>query len=51
MTSWYLRCTRCGNTWVFLGSYDLSKFEKLYHYCRVCQRNTFHEVVGMVESE
>ncbi len=51
VTSWYLRCKRCGNTWLFLGSYDLTRFESLYHYCRVCQRNTFHEVVGTVETE
>ncbi|UXD21591.1 hypothetical protein IPA_05700 [Ignicoccus pacificus DSM 13166] len=49
MTSWYLKCERCGQMWLFLGSYDLESIGRIYHYCRVCGRNTFHTVVKKAE--
>ena len=45
LTSWKLRCVECGNEWVLKVSYDISDFEKLYHYCKTCKKNTFHEIV------
>ena len=49
MTSWKLRCTECGTVWVLRVSFDLRSMGRIYHYCRVCKRNTFHEVLGLVE--
>ncbi|NPA85769.1 MAG: hypothetical protein GXO07_07220 [Crenarchaeota archaeon] len=51
MTSWYLKCEKCGQMWLFLGSYDLESVGngRIYHYCRICGRNTFHTVVKRVE--
>jgi len=51
MTSWKLRCTECGTEWVLKVSYDISDLKRIYHYCPVCKKNTFHEVLGKVEEE
>ncbi|BES82124.1 hypothetical protein PABY_16910 [Pyrodictium abyssi] len=53
MTKWLLRCTSCGNTWELEVSFDLTKLSsgKLYHYCKYCKRNTFHEIVERREEE
>jgi len=47
MTKWLLMCKRCHTKWVLDVSYDLRKIGKLYHYCTVCKKNTFHEVLGI----
>ncbi|KSW11894.1 hypothetical protein CF15_03595 [Pyrodictium occultum] len=53
MTKWLLRCTTCGNTWELEVSFDLTKLSsgKLYHYCRYCKRNTFHEILERVDED
>ncbi|MEZ0394625.1 MAG: hypothetical protein ABWK00_06255 [Desulfurococcaceae archaeon] len=31
-------------------SFPLDKeYKRLYHYCKVCGENTFHEILGYVE--
>ncbi len=51
MTRWLLRCTKCGNTWELEVSFDLLKLKdrRLYHYCKYCGENTFHEILGKLE--
>ncbi len=49
MTGWSLRCVECGSRWVLKVSYDLGKMGRIYHYCRKCGANTFHEVEGRTE--
>ena len=49
MTSWKLRCVECGSEWVLPVSFALDKMGKIYHYCRKCRRNTFHEVIERIE--
>lgn len=53
MTKWRLRCTNCGQEWFLEVSFDLTKLSerRLYHYCRVCKRNTFHEVLERIDPE
>jgi len=46
---WVLKCKRCGNIWVLEVSYKINKFKDIYHYCKYCKRNTFHEVLGRVD--
>ncbi len=50
MTKWRLRCTECGREWVLAVSFDLASMGKIYHYCPYCKRNTFHIVLGTVDS-
>ncbi len=50
MTYWILECTTCKKQWKLLVSYPLKKeFQKLYHYCPYCHRNTFHKIIEYVE--
>jgi ribosomal protein L44E len=49
MAKWRLRCTECGTEWILEVSFNLKEFGKLYHYCRTCGKNTFHEVLGIEE--
>ena len=49
MTSWRLRCTRCGRVWVLKVSYNLKEMGRIYHWCPYCRVNTFHEVIEKVE--
>ncbi len=49
MTSWKLRCTKCGTEWILRVSYDISDLDRIYHYCKKCKKNTFHEVLGRVD--
>jgi len=53
LTKWRLRCTNCGTEWFLEVSFDLTKLKnkRLYHYCRVCRRNTFHEILERVEAQ
>jgi len=51
VTKWKLRCMECGTVWVLKVSFDLREMGRIYHYCRTCKRNTFHEVLGLVEEE
>ncbi|MDM7274570.1 MAG: hypothetical protein P3X22_000370 [Thermoprotei archaeon] len=46
MTRWRLACLECGREWFLEASYDLSEMRKLYHYCKFCRRNTFHDILG-----
>jgi len=52
LTKWRLRCTSCGTEWFLEVSFDLFKLSerRLYHYCPVCRRNTFHEVLEMIDT-
>ncbi len=49
MSPWRVRCKECGNVWVLNVSYDLDEFTQLYHYCRVCGKNTYHEILEYSE--
>uniref|UniRef100_A0A7J2U1L2 Uncharacterized protein n=1 Tax=Ignisphaera aggregans TaxID=334771 RepID=A0A7J2U1L2_9CREN len=46
---WLIRCTNCGTKWVLEVSFDLKDSKLIYHYCKVCRKNTFHEVLGRAE--
>jgi hypothetical protein len=46
---WIVRCTVCGTKWILEVSFDLRDVKQIYHYCRICKRNTFHEVIGRAE--
>ncbi|MDT7889190.1 MAG: hypothetical protein RQ885_09490 [Desulfurococcales archaeon] len=49
LPGWRLRCRSCGKTWIFEASYRVSELETLYHYCRNCRKNTFHEIIEKIE--
>ncbi len=49
MTSWRLRCTKCGFVWVLKVSYNISDMDKIYHYCPKCKKNTFHEILERLD--
>ncbi len=49
MTAWKLRCSVCGTVWILKVSYDISDFKRLYHYCRKCGKNTYHEILGRID--
>ena len=46
---WLVKCTTCGTKWVLEVSFDLRESKLIYHYCKVCGKNTFHEVLGRAE--
>ncbi len=46
MPGWKLRCLNCGTEWVLEVSFDLDEMKRIYHYCKKCGKNTFHEVIG-----
>ncbi len=48
MTKWLLKCEKCGNEWMLDVSFDLEKIGRIYHYCKICRKNTFHKVLGRV---
>ncbi|MBP1358012.1 MAG: hypothetical protein JZD40_05960 [Sulfolobus sp.] len=47
--AWKVRCTSCGTVWTTNISFDISKQKYLYHYCKVCRRNTFNEILEYIE--
>lgn len=51
MTKWRLRCTECNTEWVLETGMNLSKLRggRIYHYCPVCRKNTFHVILGREE--
>jgi len=49
LTRWVLKCVECNVEWKLEASFDLSEFPKLYHYCRNCRKNTFHQILGKEE--
>lgn len=49
MPGWRLRCKSCGKVWIFEASYRISDFEALYHFCRSCRKNAFHEIIEKVQ--
>ncbi|MDW7970037.1 MAG: hypothetical protein RMH77_06530 [Sulfolobales archaeon] len=51
LTKYELRCEECGTSWELKVSYSLSEFQKLYHYCKVCRKNTFHNVLRTESAE
>jgi ribosomal protein L44E len=51
LTAWRLRCKECGSEWVLKVSYDISDMKTIYHYCRKCRKNTFHEVLGRLDDQ
>lgn len=46
---WKIRCTECGSELFLNVSFDISKQKSIYHYCRVCKKNTFNEILGYLE--
>ncbi|MEM0282893.1 MAG: hypothetical protein QXE32_01075 [Sulfolobales archaeon] len=46
---WKLRCRNCGTEWILRVSYKIDDYRTLYHYCRVCGKNTFHDIIGRIE--
>ncbi|MEM1542650.1 MAG: hypothetical protein QW101_07885 [Ignisphaera sp.] len=46
---WIMRCTICGTTWILEVSFDIRDTKRLYHFCRKCRSNTFHEVLERKE--
>jgi len=46
---WVLRCRECGTVWLLEVSFDISDMKQLYHYCKYCKRNTFHDILGRLE--
>jgi len=51
LSKYVLRCEECGTLWRPKVSYSLSDFQKLYHYCNVCKKNTFHEILSEDSAE
>ncbi len=51
MTLWELRCEVCGNIRFLDLGFDLTEMKRVYVYCEVCGRNTFHTVLGPRERE
>jgi len=49
LTAWRLVCERCGKEWLLEVSFDLLSMGRLYHYCKYCNKNSFHKVVGRVD--
>ena len=49
VTVWLLKCEECGSEWELEVSFNLKDVPRLYHYCKVCRRNTFHKVLGVLE--
>jgi len=47
MTVWELRCESCGNIRTLDVGFDLYEMGKVYLYCSVCGKNTFHVVIGV----
>ncbi|MDK6028436.1 hypothetical protein QPL79_03560 [Ignisphaera sp. 4213-co] len=47
---WLLRCISCGTKWVLEVSFDIRDVKSIYHYCKKCRKNTFHEVLGRAEN-
>jgi len=46
---WIVRCKTCGTIWVLEVSFDLRNTKEVYHYCKICKKNTFHEILGRTE--
>jgi len=51
MSRYLLRCRECGTVWELRVSYSLKDFQQLYHYCSVCGKNTFHDLVRNESAE
>lgn len=51
MTSWRLKCSRCGRVWVLKVSYNLKEMGRIYHWCPYCRVNTFHEVLERIDDK
>jgi hypothetical protein len=49
MRGWVVKCVTCGTRWVLEVSFDLRDSKLIYHYCKVCRKNTFHEILGRAE--
>ncbi|MEM4487076.1 MAG: hypothetical protein QW116_07610, partial [Zestosphaera sp.] len=49
LSPWKLKCRECDTEWILNVSHDLSEFNQLYHYCRVCGKNTYHDILELVE--
>ncbi|MEM0037669.1 MAG: hypothetical protein QW772_01910 [Zestosphaera sp.] len=49
LSPWKLKCRECNTEWILNVSHDLSEFNQLYHYCRVCGKNTYHDILELVE--
>ncbi|MGC9009005.1 MAG: hypothetical protein ACP5I7_00100 [Sulfolobales archaeon] len=49
MRGYRLRCRECGTEWILKVSYRINDFRNLYHYCRVCRKNTFHDIIEKIK--
>ncbi len=45
---WVVRCSVCGIERLLKLSYHIGDFKQLYHWCPVCRRNTYHDIVSRV---
>lgn len=49
MPHWVVKCKNCGSEWKLEVSFPLDReFKRLYHFCPVCRKNSFHEIVKYV---
>lgn len=49
VTKWRLRCHECETVWELAVSFNLLEMKRIYHYCRTCGRNTFHDVLERID--
>ncbi|MFP3268057.1 MAG: hypothetical protein RXO29_00450 [Desulfurococcales archaeon] len=49
MTKWLLKCHECGTEWYLEVSFNIAEMGKIYHYCKVCKKNTFHDVLKRID--
>ncbi len=43
-----VKCRECGNERVLKVSYYLGDFKHLYHWCPICKKNTYHEILARI---
>jgi ribosomal protein L44E len=49
VTKWKLRCHECDTEWMLAVSFNLMEMKKIYHYCRICRKNAFHDVLERID--
>lgn len=49
VTKWKLKCHECGVEWYLTVSFNLQEMGRIYHYCRKCGKNTFHDVLERID--
>ena len=46
---WKIKCKECGNVTILYVSYNIKDFKQIYIYCKHCGKNTFHEILEMID--